>query len=290
MAILCPRCRAALPAVDGACSSCGRPAVLSDGAVLFHPEVAGDHADYDAGRHQRLREVEAAHFWFVTRRRVIAGMFERHVASSARVIEIGAGTGGNARMLQDLGYGNLAVGELHSSGVRLAEEYGIRERYQLDLLRNPFVEEFDAVALFDVIEHIEEDAAAAGELHRMLRPGGHALFTVPAHMWLWSAHDVRARHKRRYTKRTFRALLQGAGFELLELRHFFSALLPMLLLRHWRHDPDVPVEPGGHEPDFHPPAALNTAARIVLGIDASIARAVPLPAGGSMWAVARKPG
>jgi len=290
MAILCPGCQAGLPAVDAPCTACGRPPVLDRGAVLFHPEVSGDHADYDAARHERLREVEAQHFWFVTRRRVIAGMFRRHLTPSARVIEIGAGTGGNARMLQDLGYENLAVGELHASGLRLAEEYGVRQRYQFDLLRNPFADEFDAVALFDVIEHIADDAAAARELHRMLRPGGHAFFTIPAHAWLWSTHDVRARHKRRYTKRTFRALLSDAGFELLELRHFFVSLLPMLLLRHWRHDPSVPVEPGGHEAGFHPPATLNAIARGVLGCEASLARAIPFPAGGSMWAVARKPG
>ena len=35
-----------------------------------------------------------------------------------------------------------------------------------------------------------------------LKPGGRILIAVPAHPWLWSAHDVVNHHHRRYTKAT----------------------------------------------------------------------------------------
>ena len=45
----------------------------------------------------------------------------------------------------------------------------------------------------------------------MLAPGGMALVTVPAFMFLWSEHDVVNQHRRRYRRPQLAALLAAAG-------------------------------------------------------------------------------
>ena len=44
---------------------------------------------------------------------------------------------------------------------------------------------------------------------RKLKPGGKFVMTVPAHRWMWSAHDVVNHHKRRYSKAGLKRLIEG---------------------------------------------------------------------------------
>ena len=83
----------------------------------------------------------------------------------------------------------------------------------------------------DVLEHIADDGAAAREIARVLRPGGVFIFSVPAHPWLWSAHDVALWHQRRYRRRELVRLLGGAGFRLRWLSYWNSVLFPVVAAR-----------------------------------------------------------
>ncbi|MBN2387654.1 MAG: class I SAM-dependent methyltransferase [Anaerolineales bacterium] len=51
----------------------------------------------------------------------------------------------------------------------------------LDIAHMPEMEtgSFDLVIACDVLEHVPDDRAALGEIHRILRPGGYAILTVP---------------------------------------------------------------------------------------------------------------
>src|SRR4030095_4970802 len=91
---------------------------------------------------------------------------------------------------------------------------------------------FGAIGMFDVLEHIEDDAQALRALHGMLADGGRLYATVPAHRRLWSAADRDAGHFRRYTTRQLRGLFGRCGFDLDVCSYYFWPLpLPMLLLR-----------------------------------------------------------
>jgi SAM-dependent methyltransferase len=231
--IVCPSCQ--LPLDDRAdalvCSRCGYHADRSDGMTLFNREIAADHDDYRAEGLDALYAYEKEHFWFKHRLSVIRSAFRRFIDKSESVIEVGAGTGHTARALLADGYRNLAVGEIHRNGLEYARGYGVSSLYQFDLRAPPFADHFDAVVLFDVLEHLRDDDRVVANIHRMLRQGGRIVLTVPAHAWLWSRIDELSSHHRRYGRKDMSELLERNGFELLERRFFFTALVPALLVR-----------------------------------------------------------
>jgi SAM-dependent methyltransferase len=87
------------------------------------------------------------------------------------------------------------------------------------------------VMAFDVLEHLDDDEAAVGEIARVLRPGGHFLVAVPCDPRLWSAHDDAVGHVRRYTRPTLTDLLARGGFTLGPMRSWNVLLRPVVALR-----------------------------------------------------------
>ncbi len=83
----------------------------------------------------------------------------------------------------------------------------------------------DLITSMDVIEHLDDDAALA-EYHRVVRPGGLVLLTVPAYPWLWSHHDDWAAHLRRYTRPTLLDAVTRAGLRPVRTTYFNSFLVP----------------------------------------------------------------
>jgi SAM-dependent methyltransferase len=57
---------------------------------------------------------------------------------------------------------------------------------------------FELVCALDIIEHVDDEDGALGELSRVARPGGTLLISVPLHPSLWSSFDDFVGHKRRY--------------------------------------------------------------------------------------------
>jgi len=57
---------------------------------------------------------------------------------------------------------------------------------------------FDLVCACDIVEHVEDDAAALGEISRVARPGASILISVPLHPSRWTAFDDFVGHRRRY--------------------------------------------------------------------------------------------
>ena len=57
---------------------------------------------------------------------------KRYISKDKKIIEIGAGTGNVSRDLQQHGYNNISVGEMHINGLKYAKNYGIKDCYQFD--------------------------------------------------------------------------------------------------------------------------------------------------------------
>ena len=169
---------------------------------IFDANISQNHLDYNALGLDNLYAQEEKHFWFIARKEFIFKNIQKYVKKSNKIIEIGAGTGNVSRFLKHNGYKDIAVGEMHLNAFRYAKSYGISECYQFNLLDSPFKDEFDAICLFDVLEHIENDDLALQNAFKTLKNTGYLVLTVPSHMWLWNRSDVVSGHKVRYTKKT----------------------------------------------------------------------------------------
>jgi SAM-dependent methyltransferase len=141
---------------------------------------------------------------------------------------------------------------------------------------------YDLIGAFDVIEHIEDDRAAIASIATKLRPGGRFVMAVPAHQWMWSAHDVVNHHKRRYSKAGLRALIDGSPLQLVKIGYFNSLLFPLAVAERaasklrGKENADVTL----------PPAPLNVALEKVFEAERYLVGRLPLPPGLSLFAVA----
>lgn len=99
--------------------------------------------------------------------------------AGADLLEVGGGRSGLSKML----YPGARVVNLDFDPAFAAapanRQPGVR--YVVgDATQMPFADaSFDVVTLFDLLEHVEDDAAVARETMRVLRPGGVALVTTP---------------------------------------------------------------------------------------------------------------
>ncbi len=184
----------------------------------------------DPDYYVEMHENEDRHWWFIARRRIVAKILDRFVTRcGGRVLEAGCGTGGNLELLAR--YGEMHALELDESARKLANERGVCEVRAGRLPDEiPFEGEFDLICALDVLEHIEDDAAAARALADRLAPGGTLLLTVPAYRFLWSHHDVVTHHQRRYVRSELVERVVEAGLEVRCATYFNTILFPVVCL------------------------------------------------------------
>lgn len=98
---------------------------------------------------------------------------------------------------------------------------------QLDLVRSNLPDNFcDAVVMLNVLEHIEDDAAALEQVHRMLNPGGTLVLEVPSSPSLYDNFDRLVGHFRRYTMGDLVMRLERAGFSINRKSHLGFFVFP----------------------------------------------------------------
>jgi SAM-dependent methyltransferase len=190
-------------------------------------EVAAEHQPDDA-YFDLMARVARTHWWYRARRDWLAQEIGGRLPRGEWALDVGCGTGESMARLDALG-AHATVGTDLSAHVlghvvrRVPGTRVIEARAEHLPLRDSFT---GCVISMDVIEHLDNDLVALREYHRVLRPGGVVLVTVPAYQWLWSDHDDRAAHRRRYTARQLETVVRTAGFEVDRVTYLFSFLVP----------------------------------------------------------------
>jgi SAM-dependent methyltransferase len=236
--------------------------------------------------YDHMAQLDQRHWWYRGRREVLAALIRRTVRlpKRAKILEIGCGTGHNLSMLAQ--FGAVDALELDEEARNIAEK---RLGHRVMSAPLPEIDEvkdgaYDLIGAFDVIEHIGDDHAALASMASKLKRGGSLVLTVPAHPWLWSAHDTVNHHKRRYSKNGLKRLVDQSPLKLMKIGYFNSLLFPMAVAKRLTSKlsgtNDVSIS--------LPPPAVNTLLERTFAAERHLIGKVGLPPGLSLFAVARQ--
>jgi len=201
-----------------------------------------------------------------------------------RAVEYGAGCGTISNLLasrvDDLDLVEPSPNLVAHLGQRFADQKHVKISDQSleDHTSKTKDEMFEAVVMVNVLEHVEGDVEAVGELHRILTPDGHLCIFVPAMEWLFSDLDRRVGHHRRYHKPGLRKIIEEAGFEIVEMRYMdLIGTFPWWLLHRVLK-----------RTDFGSPAIATIYDRFFVPLNRLIEGVLPLPFGKNILLIARK--
>ncbi|MDE1925255.1 MAG: class I SAM-dependent methyltransferase [Patescibacteria group bacterium] len=199
------------------------------------------------------------------------------VTHYAKTLDYGAGFGAMYGTLKPVS-GELDAFEIDDEACAGLSQRGYAHVYMSE--SETYHHRYDLVAFFDVLEHLEDDAATLARTREALTQEGRIVLTVPAMPFLWSGHDVEHHHFRRYTARSLRSLLEQEGFEIEYLRYWNVALfIPAAVMR--------PLGASG-DASFTSSRLIDSLLYALIVVETWIVRFVPLPFGISLVAVAHK--
>jgi len=216
---------APLPPFDGGwlVASGSREAFLryaSDAAVNWSDELEQLH---DA--QGRLHFLDVA-----TRRAILATVGE---ADGSTIVDLGCSSGYLLEELRAAHPGATLLGiDLVESGLRRAHAaVPDAALLQADAGSLPLVDStIELVVSANLLEHVEDDVGVLREVARILRPGGRAIFVVPASPGLYDYYDRFLGHVRRYARGELPRKAHTAGLAVERVSYLGALLYPMFWL------------------------------------------------------------
>lgn len=236
------------------------------------------HSDFT-----EMLDTQSVHWWFEGKRRVIDSIIRKAISplKDSRILEIGSGTGANLSILTR--YGHVTAMELddYARGkIREGKSVSKVKGWLPDGLDSVRGEKFGLVCMFDVLEHIQDDGAALEALKPHISDGGTLFVTVPAYQWMFSKHDTKLGHYRRYTRTSLTELLTSHGFSVNYSGYMNTLLFPLMVIGRALN------LSGSGVPGF----GLNKLFTEIYSLESHLVPSVSLPFGGSVIAVCQTTG
>lgn len=224
------------------------------------------------------------YWWYVARSDLLEAVMARYTNGARRILDLGSADGPSAAWVGDVADEMVSL-DIDPRGLGCDGVCG-------SALALPFADAtFDMVSAFDVIEHCDPESLALSEVHRVIRPGGVFLMSVPAYQWAWSDHDVANGHHRRYTRARAVRAVESAGFTVERATYAFASVFPLFAaerlyrrLRGHRHHDALDI---AEVPEV--PAPINRLLTAWSRLDALALHRGDLPFGSSVFVAARKP-
>lgn len=236
----------------------------------------------DPAHLEELARIERDYWWHVTKRRLAMEALRRFLPPPGRLVEGGFGGGEGLRTFGAMGYEVCGLDRM-AAAVEAARARGLTaEVHDLDQPWPPALQQLHVVVLLDVLEHLDDPAAALGHAREALAPGGGILVTVPAWPELYGPWDEMLGHKRRYTRRTLAADAARGGLRIRWMTAWNAFSLPAAVAVRLTEQ-GLGLQRNADFPAVHP--VVN---RLLCGLGRLELRATrlsPLPLGLSLLAV-----
>jgi glycosyltransferase involved in cell wall biosynthesis len=224
-------------------------------ARIYETPISYHGRTYEEGKKIGLRD--AFHvLWFILRARFTAHLytsaseatldalsfaprFNRWMAETIlpyvgqTVLEIGAGTGNMSRHLAPRRKAYIATDFSSEYEDHLRNLFRHRPAVCVHRLNAARPEDFagigrqvDTVVCLNVLEHIEDDAAALQSIGTVMEPGGRLILLVPNDPAAYGTIDREIGHYRRYSQTRLHELLTATGYEVETILHFNRVSTP----------------------------------------------------------------
>jgi ubiquinone/menaquinone biosynthesis C-methylase UbiE len=247
----------------------------------------------NTAEYERMYRLEDSYWWFVGRHRLIEALLTERYGPPGRqaepltILDVGCGTGAMSVRLKR--WGRVVSADFSPLALAFSRRRGLTHLVGADAMRLPFgSDRFDAVIAMDMLEHLPDDRRALCAFHRVLKPGGRVLATIPAYPHLWSEHDLALMHHRRYVRHEVAERFAAAGFQLEKLSHTMTLLYPVVTLQRRLNAKRPPHDPPeAAMPLF--PAPVNAALTGLLTAENALARRLNFPFGVTILCIAVKP-
>lgn len=229
---VCVNCHCTFKDANWLCPKCNYQPEKIASYYVFNPELDEHNNGFSQKEFHNLFNIEAKHFWFISRNYLINWAIKQYFDSPKNMLELGCGTGYVlSGIIQAFPSLQVYGSDISTAGLTYAaKRISNTKLLQFDAKFIPFENEFDIVGVFDVLEHIDDDTIVMSKIYKAVATGGGVLITVPQHQFLWSSSDESAKHFRRYSCKQLQELVVSAGFELVRVTSFVSVLFPLMML------------------------------------------------------------
>lgn len=243
----------------------------------------------DSAQYVLMCQMEDRHWWYLGMRLAVSSMLQAHHIDmrTCRWLDAGCGTGGNLAALGDTRSTGVDVSPL---ALMFCRGRGVARLACASVEALPCASDcFDLITSFEVLYHrgVASDRLALTEFFRVLRPGGYLLVRLPAYDRLRGRHDTAVHTARRYRLWQLGHMLEGAGFEVVQISYLNTVLLVPAVVKRLL---ETIHTPGMREDLDLPHPLLNRLFTALLGYEGRfVAAGHRLPAGLSVLALAKRP-
>ena len=182
--------------------------------------------------YRNIFEHQDSHWWYLGMRYINESFLLRYAPKKKNIsiLDVGCGSGAALRYLSKIG---KTVGlDASNEAIKYARKRG--EVVKGDIQSLPFPSStFDIVTCMDVLYHqwVNNENKAIAEMHRVLKKGGTAMFSVPARFsffvpvkflqkladFIFKTHFWRCGYEKSFTPWKFKRILKNSGFKIKKL-------------------------------------------------------------------------